>query len=129
MDIFVFTEEMVWGCAGVLAFMILDFISGFLGGVMTHSVSSTKIREGILHKSALVIVLVCATFLDILASHVANLPVPTPILVVTCVIIIGMEIVSIMENAVIINPGLKDSGLMRIFDQVETDKKDGEQLE
>lgn len=119
------TEEMLWASGAVFVFMLLDFISGVVAAFVNKVYDSKKVREGLFHKGGLTLVVVCALAIDVFITHIPSLGIGVPLLVPVCVIIVLMEVTSITENAAEINPGLKDSKLLKLFkvsDDMEGDK-------
>lgn len=117
----IFTEEMAYGVIGALIFIILDMLTGIIYAFKSTTFSSSVLREGFFHKVALVVVMVCAILIECLILHMPTLGFSVPILVPACVIIIMMEISSIIENLVKINPNLENNNLLKLF---TNDKKD-----
>ena len=117
----IFTEEMAYGVIGALIFIILDMLTGIIYAFKSTTFSSSILREGFFHKVALVVVMVCAILIECLILHMPTLGFSVPILVPACVIIIMMEISSIIENLVKINPNLENNNLLKLF---TNDKKE-----
>ena len=117
----IFTEEMAYGVIGALIFIILDMLTGIIYAFKSTTFSSSILREGFFHKVALVVVMVCAILIECLILHMPTLGFSVPILVPACVIIIMMEISSILENLVKINPNLENNNLLKLF---TNDKKE-----
>lgn len=85
-----FTNVM-WQLILSLSFMLGDVIVGLIGAAIRNSIDSQKMREGLLRKMLLIIVIV----LSFLVQYGFNI---TVISKVICFYIIAMEIVSILEN-------------------------------
>lgn len=85
-----FTNVM-WQLILSLSFMLGDVIVGLIGAAIRNSIDSQKMREGLLRKMLLIIVIV----LSFLVQYGFNI---TVISKVICIYIIVMEIVSILEN-------------------------------
>lgn len=101
-------------------FILLDIVSGIAQAVANHNVSSEKLREGAFHKMAFVLIICLAYLIDYGVAYI-DLGFDFPIVVPTCAYIILTEVVSIVENVVRLNPSLKGSKIVHIFD---TDKND-----
>ena len=109
------TEEMLWAVGAVFVFMLLDFISGVAAAFVNNTYDSKKVREGLFHKGGLTLVVVCALAIEVFITHIPSLGIGVPLLVPVCVIIVLMEITSIMENIVKINPELEGNKLFALF--------------
>lgn len=112
----VLTEAQAWAMAGVAVFMLLDIVSGFIQAVVNRCISSTKMREGVLHKASIALVVLTVWALEVFAQHVAGLDIEGIGTVPVCVILILMELVSIWENVCKANPSLKSSTLGRLIE-------------
>lgn len=109
------SDNMVLFCVAI-AFILVDILSGLIVGWITHTYSSTKMREGLGHKLSYVFVM-CAVAILQVAMFDPNFGVnfDFPLFNVVCGFIIFMEFSSIMENATILNPKL-DSLIGKFFD-------------
>lgn len=80
-----------WQITATLIFMGVDFLSGFIQAIINKNVDSQKLREGLLRKSMLVLVII----LSFIVHYTFNI---SYISKVVCIYIILMEIISILEN-------------------------------
>lgn len=112
-----FTEPELWSIAAALAMMVMDIVTGFAGAVVTHSVSSKKMREGIGHKVMLILTIMLAVLVQIFSTHIGDLGIIVPLILPVCVYIIVMEITSVIENITTAYPELKDTPLVKLFDR------------
>lgn len=80
-----------WQGGATLIFMIGDIISGIVQAVINKNLDSQKMREGILRKILLILVVI----LSFIFQYAFNIP---AISKVVCIYIIIMEIISILEN-------------------------------
>ena len=80
-----------WQAGATLIFMVVDIISGIIQAVINKSLDSQKMREGILRKALLILVVI----LSFIAQYAFNIP---AISKVVCIYIILMEVISIFEN-------------------------------
>lgn len=85
-------------------FSVIDIVTGYIGAVMKGTVSSAKMRSGLLKKVIIVMVIAMCALLQFAQTYV-DLGVNIPILTVSCVIIIWMEVTSILENANVLLDG------------------------
>ena len=81
----ILSEGQAWAVWITVAFILLDVVSGIAKGAKQGQLSSSKMREGIWHK------------------------------VPACVYIILSEVMSIFENATVLNPEIGGSGLSKLF--------------
>lgn len=80
-----------WQSGATLIFMVGDIISGIVQAVINKNLDSQKMREGILRKILLILVVI----LSFIFQYAFNIPVISK---VVCIYIIIMEIISILEN-------------------------------
>ena len=80
-----------WQAGATLIFMVVDIISGIIQAVINKSLDSQKMREGILRKALLILVVI----LSFIAQYAFNIPAISKIV---CIYIILMEVISIFEN-------------------------------
>ena len=124
MDVWI-TEAQAWAFACVFVFMMCDILSGFLQAVVNHNVQSVKIREGLVHKAAIALIIFAVYALELTARHVAGLSIDGLGTVPVYVIVILMELVSIWENVCDANPELKNSPLGKLLEStVEMPRSD-----
>lgn len=108
-----------------LAFNVFDIVSGLVKAWFMKAYSSTKIREGLMHKCAFVIILVLAAALQV-SARVLDFGFELPSLEVVAVLIVIAECVSILENVLEMNPHLEGSKLFSIFSNVYNQKEEEE---
>lgn len=80
-----------WQGGATLIFMVADIISGLIQAVINKTLDSQKMREGILRKALLILIVA----LSFVAQYAFNIPAVSKIV---CIYIILMEIISIFEN-------------------------------
>ena len=123
-NIFIFT----------LLFIALDVITGITQAIANRCVESEKMKNGFWHKLAIIFALFVAGMIDCLVQIGIGqqLGFVTPIFECACLYIIVMELTSIMENIVKMNPELKDTKFMGLFsgalpssDESDTIEDDG----
>lgn len=88
-----------------LVFILFDTLTGFLKAAANHDIDSTALRKGLLHKLSEVVAIVFA-FLCEYAVQYIHLGVEIPLVITVCGYIIIMEIISVLENIVEVNPEL-----------------------
>lgn len=109
------TDTMSWAIIACVCLMLFDVISGFIAAVKNQEVSSTKMREGLFHKGSLVMCIVLGWCIEMFVMHVPELGFNVPLVIPICVMIFAMEVVSIIENIVKINPDLENEEIVKLF--------------
>ena len=109
------TDAMAWAIIACVCLMLLDVISGFIAAIKNRELSSTKMREGFFHKCSLVMCIVLAWCIEMFVMHVPDLGFNVPLVIPTCVLIFAMEVVSILENIIKINPDLENEEIVKLF--------------
>lgn len=117
MDV-LFTAEQQWAIWITAAFVILDVVSGVMKAAKNGELSSSKMREGLWHKSGYVLIVCMAILIEMGSQHV-DLGFDMPLIIPACIYIIGSEIMSIFENAKAINPDLDNGKLAQYFERKE----------
>lgn len=84
-------SNLIWQIVTPLIFSLADILTGYIQAIIHKNVQSQVMREGLLHKSLLIIVLV----LGFIIQFAFNL---TYVSVAICLYICIMEITSILEN-------------------------------
>lgn len=115
------TTADVWCAIAVTFFITTDYITGVAKAIMQDNLSSKKMREGLGHKFAYVILTLTAWFIDEVNRHV-DLGLPVSVFVCTVGGICLIELTSILENVTAINPELADAPFMQIFAQSTSGK-------
>lgn len=95
-------------------FILLDLISGLLSAFKSKSFKSSKMREGLFHKTGSILVVTFAILVDHAQKYV-DLGVQIPMTVIICVYIILMECGSILENASKLNPDINVESIKKYF--------------
>ena len=109
------TDAMAWAIIACLCLMVFDIFSGFTAALKNRELSSTKMREGLFHKCSLVMCLVLAWCIEMFVMHVPDLGFNVPLVIPACILIFAMEVVSILENIVKINPDLENEEIVKLF--------------
>ena len=116
------TKSDTWCAISMLFFVATDYITGTIKAVMKGDLSSQKMRTGLGHKLAYLILAVTAWFIDTVNTHV-SLGFPINVFVCTVSGICFIELTSILENIAAINPELENTPFMNIFKQNNTKPK------
>lgn len=98
----------------VFLLVLIDYITGVANAIIHGELSSERMRQGLGHKFAYFAVIGVALIVEYGSDYI-NLGIELPVFVPACVSICLIEITSIMENCIKINPELKDSNLLNIF--------------
>lgn len=115
------TQADIWYTIAVIFFIITDYVTGVVKAIMKSTLSSSKMREGLGHKFAYLILTLVAYFIDTINSHI-DIGLPVSVFVCTVSGICLIELTSILENITAINPNLKNAPFMNIFGQNSTPK-------
>ena len=111
------TAQIAIAAVGIL--IMLDVITGFTGAAITHTISSKKMREGLLHKFMELVLVVLADIIDGALLGGFDILGGNPLLIATCAYIAFMEVSSILEIVGKYNPDLADGGILSIFEKKE----------
>lgn len=105
-------ELIVVGIVFLLA--LIDYVTGVVNAVMHGELSSERMRQGLGHKFAY-LAMICVALIVEYGSDYIDLGIELPVFIPVCVGICLIEITSIMENCVKINPELSGSNILDIF--------------
>lgn len=103
--------------------IIMDYGTGVANAIMHNQMSSEKMRNGLWHKFAYIVVICTASLIEWGSQWLDlgfSLPLVTPVLISIALI----EITSILENCVKINPELKTYKVLNIFNKSQDEKTD-----
>lgn len=98
----------------VFLLVLIDYVTGVVNAIMHGELSSERMRQGLGHKFAYLAV-ICVALIVEYGSDYINLGLDLPVFIPVCVGICLIEITSIMENCVKINPELSGSNILNIF--------------
>lgn len=105
--------------ATVLLLIALDVIVGFTGAAITKTISSSKMRNGLLHKLMELAAVALADIVDGALLGGFDIVEGSPILVAVCAYLAVMEASSVLELIVKYNPDLSGSGIFGLFERKE----------
>lgn len=112
-------------CAA-LGFMAFDVFCGTIRAAMQHTLSSKIAREGVMHKTALILSLMLGVALHV-AQSLVDMGIHIPILLMICLYVVFTEVISVLENLGAMNPQLRTSKFMNMFsfayDGTESDEE------
>ena len=112
----------------ILAFtgILFDLATGFvIKGVIPHNVRSDIMREGLVHKSWEVAIILSAALVDVSINAGLDLGLQL-VSTATCAFILLMEIASVCENALEGNPELASAPIIRYVAQAKASTQDAE---
>lgn len=111
------TEIAALAVTGVL--IVMDYLTGLAKAVVQKDIDSTKMRDGLWHKAAYVMVIVLAEVIEH-GQEIVDLGFTVPLIVPACVYIVVTETASILENLGQINPELAQSPVLQLFRSTKT---------
>lgn len=109
----------------VFLLVLIDYITGVVNATMHGKLSSEKMRQGLGHKFAY-LAIICVALIVEYGSDYINPGTGLPVFVPVCIGICLIEITSIMENCVKINPELSGSNILNIFN-IDRKENNGEE--
>lgn len=112
-------------CIAMFIGVILDVILGLVGAALRHDIKSAKMREGIQHKIAEFGLLMAADIIDGMIAGGFDMGI-APVLCSTSGFIALMEVFSICENCVKMNPEFTEVPLVGKVAKLVHEAKGGE---
>ena len=103
----------------MLILILCDMIFGIINACLHHEFSSKKLREGLMHKTGELCLVIVGVIIDGLIFAGINLGISGPILGVILGGIIIMEIGSLMEIAAQLNPDLQAIKAFKLLSTVK----------
>ena len=105
--------------------MVLDILLGYAAAVKGKTVKSSKMREGLWHKTGEMGIIVVGDVLDGMLLGGIDMPFTAPVTTAMIVYLAINEAVSCMENIVKLDPELGDKRFFRVLMDAlkESDKK------
>ena len=117
------SEAQTWSILLACVMMCADVVVGFIQAAINNRLSSTKMRQGLLHKVLILILIFVCLAIEIGISHTVKLPYDIPTCEVVCGYVIVMELISILENIARGYPEFADSQLFKLFNLGSKDKE------
>ena len=96
------------------AFIAMDIASGFIQAIANKELDSSKMRSGLWHKCGFMLTIILAALVE-WAMDFIDLGFTLPLFTPVCVFICLTEVVSVLENLVLLTPELGNTKLMKIF--------------
>lgn len=121
------SEAQTWSILLACVMMCADVVVGFIQAAINNQLSSIKMRQGLLHKVLILILIFVCLAIEIGIGHTVKLPYDIPTCEVVCGYVIIMELVSILENIARGYPQFADSQLFKLFNLSDKDNKEQEQ--
>ena len=84
-------SSILWQILTPIIFSLSDVLTGFIQAVINNNLDSKTMRQGLLHKCLIILVVILSFVVD----RTFNLPIVSK---VVCIYIIVMETISIFEN-------------------------------
>lgn len=120
----ILTDAQSWGIALACVMMVADIVVGFISAAINEELSSTKMRNGLLHKVLMLVLIFVCLAIEVGISHSVALPYDIPTCEVVCGYIVIMELMSVLENIANGYPELRGSALFRLFNLDNKKSKD-----
>lgn len=98
----------------VFLLALIDYVTGVVNAIMRGELSSERMRQGLAYKFTYLAV-ICVALIVEYGSDYINLSIELPVFIPVCAGICLIEITSIVENCIKINPELSDSNILNIF--------------
>lgn len=117
------SEAQTWSILLACVMMCADVVVGFIQAAINTQLSSTKMRQGLLHKVLILILIFVCLAIEVGIGHTVKLPYDIPTCEVVCGYVIVMELVSILENISRGYPQFADSQLFKLFNLSDKDKE------
>lgn len=101
-------------CGAVLAFILLDVVSGFVAALKNNEVSSSVMREGLFKKCGSIMLVIAAVAVEHIGAYVGmDESITMAIVLSVGALIVVMELTSVLENICKLNP---DIPIAKVFD-------------
>jgi phage-related holin len=95
-------------------FICLDFATGIIKGLATHTFKSSIMREGLYHKIGSILIIALGVLVDYAQGYL-DIGVTVPVAGAVCAYICLMEIGSGIENICKINPDILPEKITSLF--------------
>lgn len=107
-------DTTTWCFLIVTVIMTLDVVTGIIKSIYDKDFSSEDLRKGLTHKLVYVVILTLAWFIEQAEMHV-DLGISWPLVVPVTVALSAIDVVSILENSIAIDPELGKGKISSIF--------------
>ena len=103
--------------------ILMDLATGFIiKGVIPHNVKSSVMREGLVHKSWEIAIMLCAALADVAFNTGMDIGLQL-VSTATCGYILLMEIASVCENALDGNPELASAPIIKYVAKAKAEEE------
>lgn len=116
------TESQTWSIIMACVMMLADIITGFTGAVVRHDISSIKMRDGIVRKIMILVLIAVAYVLGVGLGHVSGINAKIPSTEIVCWYVVVMEIASILENISKAWPEFSGTSLFKYISKIAGDE-------
>lgn len=117
------TNDIIYYSIALIAFIVVDYITGVVNAAMKGDISSRKMRYGLGHKFSYCVLIFIAYVIDTVQLN-SSLNLPFDLFPIVAVGVMLIELTSIIENVCEINPELKKAKFMNIFEKNNDNRKD-----
>lgn len=94
-----------WCIVAALVFILFDILTGVIKAVKNGELSSKVARQGLFNKTGFVLVIVFGCLCEY-SSSLVDFGFEVPLILPTCIYIVMLEVLSIIENLCDISPDL-----------------------
>lgn len=116
------TESQTWSIIMACVMMLADIITGFTGAVVRYDISSIKMRNGIVRKIMILVLIAVAYVLGVGLGHVSGINAKIPSTEIVCWYVVVMEIASILENISKAWPEFSGTSLFKYISKIAGDE-------
>ena len=94
-----------WGIIVALVFIAFDILTGIIKAAKNGDLSSKVTMQGLFNKTGLILVIVFSCLCEY-GSNLIDFGFEVPLILPTCIYVIMLEVISIIENLCDISPDL-----------------------
>ena len=109
------SDSQIWSIVIALIMILADIMAGFITACINSNVQSSKMREGLWHKSFLLIIIMISYILGVGMDHISAFKLDIPTVEIVCGYIVVMELASVLENVQKGWPEFGESTLFKIL--------------
>ena len=109
------TCDVCWYIGMVGALIVHDIILGVAAAAKNGNLSSKVMREGMFHKGAEIAVVALACLIEGFMTNAPEMPFTLPLVKPASAYLALMEVASVIENIVLLNPDLENAPVFNLF--------------